>query len=129
MTAPPHVQRDKSSTDAAICHEAHEIAHSGDRSPQRAAICHFEQVRGRGDREILRLAELQHGLIHRFQLLDAGMGRGALSHRLRTGWLRVTFPSVYRVGGAGETRRGRIMAAALYFRGYAAAADVDAAGL
>ncbi len=57
------------------------------------------------------------------------MGRGALSHRLRTGWLRVTFPSVYRVGGAGETRRGRIMAAALYFRGYAAAADVDAAGL
>ncbi len=50
MTARPRAQRDKSSADAAICQEAHEIAHSGDGSPERAAICHFEQVRGRGDR-------------------------------------------------------------------------------
>ena len=77
----------------------------------------------------MRLAELQHGHVHRLQLRDAGIGRGAIAHRLGSGLLHETFPSVYRVAGAGANRLGRAMAAALFFRGYAVVCEADAAAL
>jgi very-short-patch-repair endonuclease len=67
--------------------------------------------------------------VHRLQLSEAGIGRGAIAHRLRTGWLHEPFPSVYRVAGAGTSRSGRIMAAALFFRGNAVVCGIDAAAL
>ncbi len=92
-------------------------------------LWHLERVRGRGDAEVLRLAGLQHGHVLRSQLLEAGVGRGALTHRLRKGWLHEAFPSVYRIAGAGEDPLGPIMAAALSLRGAAVVAGVTAAGV
>lgn len=65
----------------------------------------------------------------RSQLREAGIGRGALAHRLKTGWLREAHPAVYRLGGVSDSRLGRMMAAALFFRGDALVAKVDAARL
>jgi very-short-patch-repair endonuclease len=129
MSAPEPVQSGKPSIDRAICSEAHESEQLRDKARWNSAICHFEQVRGRGDAEIIRLAQRQHGHVHRLQFFEAGIGRGAIAHRLGTGWLQETFPSVYRVAVAGETRLGRTMAATLFFRGNAVARGVDAAAL
>ncbi len=70
MSAPEPVQSDKPSDDPAICSETHRIrAFPRGKARSSGAICHFEQVRGRGEAEIIRLAQLQHGHVHRFQLL------------------------------------------------------------
>jgi hypothetical protein len=61
--------------------------------------------------------------------LEAGVGRGALAHRLETGWLREAFPSVYRLGAASDDWLGRVMAAALFFRGDAVVSGLAAASL
>jgi very-short-patch-repair endonuclease len=129
MSASEPVQVDKSLEDSAICSEAQESERRGGKARSSAAICHFEQVRGRGDAEVMRLAELQHGHVHRLQLRDAGIGRGAISHRLGRGLLRETFPSVYRIAGAPADRLGHAMAAALFFRGYAVVCGADGATL
>ncbi len=91
----------------------------------------LEQVRrGQGEAEVLRLAAIQHGHVHRRQLLEAGIGRGAIAHRLRTGWLSEPFPSVYRIAGAPHASRlGRAMAAVLLFRGSAIVRGLDAAAI
>jgi len=70
-----------------------------------------------GDAEIARLAELQHGHLHLHQLRAAGIKRGAVAHRVRTGRLHPTLPSVYLVGRPQRDVLGRMMATALYFRG------------
>src|SRR5579863_3990752 len=56
----------------------------------RGAVCAFELVRGSGDAEVTRLAELQHGHIHVHQLRAAGIGRNALARRVRSGLLHAT---------------------------------------
>jgi very-short-patch-repair endonuclease len=76
-----------------------------------------------GDGEIGRLAELQHGHIHLQQLQIAGVGRHARAHRLRNGQLHATLPSVFLVGRPKPTELGRIMAAALCFKGDALVTD------
>jgi very-short-patch-repair endonuclease len=81
------------------------------------ALCQFELVRGRGDAEVSRLAELQHGHIHLFQLRAAGIGKNALAHRIRTGRLHAALPCVFLVGRPQPTELGPAMAAALHFRG------------
>lgn len=81
------------------------------------AVCSFELVRGTGDGEVARLAELQHGHVHLYQLRGAGIGRNALAHRLRTGRLHATLPGVFLVGRPQRDLLGRIMAAALYLKG------------
>ncbi|HET9721079.1 MAG TPA: type IV toxin-antitoxin system AbiEi family antitoxin domain-containing protein [Solirubrobacteraceae bacterium] len=77
----------------------------------------------------MRLATRQHGHIHRQQLVQAGLGRGAIAHRLRTGWLQEVHPSVYRLAAGPRSRAGRCMAAALLFAGYAVVSQRDAASL
>ncbi|HEX3802677.1 MAG TPA: hypothetical protein VHV75_07555 [Solirubrobacteraceae bacterium] len=67
--------------------------------------------------------------MHRLQLGAAGIGRGAVIHRLQTGWLQLTVPSVYRLGPADNGRLGRRMAAVLHFKGNAVVAGLDAADL
>src|SRR5579863_2119743 len=81
------------------------------------AVCRFELVRGGGDGEVARLAELQHGHIHLHQLRAAGIGKNAVAHRVRTGRLHATLPCIYLVGRPQTDVFGRMMAAALHFKG------------
>jgi very-short-patch-repair endonuclease len=63
--------------------------------------------------EIWALAERQHWVVTRGQLLARGMTVGAVRHRLRTGRLRRLMPGVYLVGRPRPTWHGRLIAAAL----------------
>ena len=50
------------------------------------------------DTRILEIAARQHGVVSRRQLREAGLSRGAIEHRLRTGTLRPVHRGVYRTG-------------------------------
>ncbi len=65
------------------------------------------------DRLVGDLAEAQHGLVARYQLLELGMGAGAIEDRLARGLLRRALRGVYAVGHARTDLRARWMAAAL----------------
>jgi very-short-patch-repair endonuclease len=82
-------------------------------------ICALEQVRATGEDEVARLLDLQHGVIHREQLLAAGVGRGAVSYRLSTGWLTTVYRDVYRAGPRPLRPLALAVAAVLHFRGRA----------
>lgn len=53
-------------------------------APIAAKVWGLSGVKGQGDAEIARLAELQRGLVHRSQLIAARISREAISHRLHT---------------------------------------------
>lgn len=59
------------------------------------------------------LAERQHWVITRGQLLGLGLSRDAIKHRVATGRLHPVARGVYAVGRRGLTQRGRWMAAVL----------------
>jgi predicted transcriptional regulator of viral defense system len=65
------------------------------------------------DRLIAHLAERQYGVVGRRQLLDAGIGRGAIAPRLASGRLFRLHAGVYAVGHRAITARGRWLAAVL----------------
>jgi putative AbiEi antitoxin of type IV toxin-antitoxin system/uncharacterized protein DUF559 len=65
------------------------------------------------DRVIASLAERQHGVLARAQLLDAGADRYAIDHRLSRGRLHIIHRGVYAAGHANLTPDGRRMAATL----------------
>lgn len=65
------------------------------------------------DAAIADVAERQHGRIARRQLVELGLGRGAIGLRLRRGRLHPEQPGVYAVGHAAPAREGRWMAAVL----------------
>jgi very-short-patch-repair endonuclease len=75
------------------------------------------------------LADLQHGHVHLAQLRAAGIGRGALAHRLGVGTLHLALPGVYLLGRPGADLRGRMMAAALYLKGDGLVSGLAAAQL
>lgn len=62
---------------------------------------------------VARLAAAQHGVITAVQLADAGVGPGAVAHRLRDGGLHRIHRGVYCVGYMSATREARMMAAVL----------------
>lgn len=95
----------------------------------RGVVIRFELVRGVGDAEVARLAELQHGHVHLHQLRAAGIQRNALAHRIRVGRMHPVLPRVYLVGRPQRDVIGRMMAAALYFRGDALVTELAAAQL
>jgi very-short-patch-repair endonuclease len=65
------------------------------------------------DRAIAALADRQHGVVARWQLLAMGLGAGAIEHRLRTGRLFMLHKGVYVVGRQSLTPRGYWMGAVL----------------
>lgn len=65
------------------------------------------------DRAVAELAQRQHSVVSRRQLLALGMGRRAINGRLERGQLHEVFRGVYVVGVRRISRRGRWMAAVL----------------
>ncbi len=64
---------------------------------------------------IARLAGRQHGVVSWRQLVDAGLGRGAIAHRVRSGLLHRLYRGVFAVGYRPTTREGWWMAAVLAY--------------
>jgi hypothetical protein len=62
---------------------------------------------------IAYLAGRQHGVVSRSQLVDLGLGPGAIDRRVARGSLHVVHRGVYAVGHAVLSRHGRWMAAVL----------------
>jgi very-short-patch-repair endonuclease len=65
------------------------------------------------DRVVAALANRQHGVAARRQLLDAGITRHEIDHRLMLGRLHALHHGVFAVGHRRLTREGRWMAAVL----------------
>lgn len=65
------------------------------------------------ERAIARVGARQDNVISREQLVAAGLGRGAIAHRVRVGWMRRLHQGVYLLGAAPPTRMARARAAAL----------------
>lgn len=70
------------------------------------------QTRGLWDR-VVALAERQHGVVARRQLIEVGMGSNAVDNGLRGGCLHRLHPGVYTVGHRVVSGGGRWMAAVL----------------
>src|SRR4051812_48273031 len=63
--------------------------------------------------EVLELAARQHGVIAAAQLIELGLSRDAVRHRVRTGRLHRVRRGVYALGRPQLTRNGAWMAAVL----------------
>jgi very-short-patch-repair endonuclease/predicted transcriptional regulator of viral defense system len=72
---------------------------------------HAKRSKSQADRVIWALAERQHGVVTRAQLLELGFNRGAITHRIELGRLHRVHRGVYRIGLL--SRDGRRMAAVL----------------
>jgi predicted transcriptional regulator of viral defense system/very-short-patch-repair endonuclease len=67
-----------------------------------------------GDRSVAELAERQHGVVGRGQLVGLGLSEEAVRVRLRAGRLHRVHPGVYAVGYQPLTQQARWMAAVLF---------------
>jgi very-short-patch-repair endonuclease len=65
------------------------------------------------ERAVARIAGRQDNVISREQLLAAGLGRGAIAHRLKAGLIQRLHRTVYLLGAAPPTVIGRARAASL----------------
>lgn len=87
-------------------------------------------IRGQSpERQIVALAEAQHAMIHRGQLLVIGLKAGAIDRRIAAGRLHVMHRGVYALGHRVVTLNGRWMAAVLACGPGAALSHRDAAAL
>ncbi len=78
---------------------------------------------------VWRLARTQHGVVARWQLLELGLSRDAIKHRLKIGRLHSVMRGVYAVGRPELTVLGRWMAAVLASGPEAALSHRSAAAL
>ena len=67
------------------------------------------------ERAIARVAGRQDNVIAREQLIAAGLGRGAIAHRVRVGWIRRLYHAVFLIGPAPPSLMARARAAAMSF--------------
>jgi very-short-patch-repair endonuclease/phosphoribosylcarboxyaminoimidazole (NCAIR) mutase len=63
------------------------------------------------EQKLAAVARRAHGVVTRAELLQAGVSRHEIEHRLRTGSLIAVFRGVYRVGHAAPSLEARYMAA------------------
>ena len=68
---------------------------------------------GTVEHELARIAEAQHGVVTRGQLLGAGVSPAAIKRRLRNGSLLPEYPGIYRVGHRAPGVEARYLAAVL----------------
>lgn len=92
-------------------------------------VVHAENAQPHADAVIAAHAARQHGIVSRQQLVDAGLGRGAIEHRLRIGWLHRMYRCVFAVGHPPLTREARWMGAVLVHGASAALSHVCATAL
>jgi very-short-patch-repair endonuclease/predicted transcriptional regulator of viral defense system len=85
------------------------MAHATHIEPHIGAKCAARDL----DPAIATLSRRQHGVVSRRQLLELGMGRRAIGHRLERGRLHHVHRGVYAVGHDALSERGRWMAAVL----------------
>lgn len=90
---------------------------------------HHDDVRIHADRPIAALAAVQHGVVSRGQLLDAGLTRLMIQRRLESRRLLPLHRGVYAVGHARLTRDGYRVAALLAAGSGAALSHREAAAL
>jgi predicted transcriptional regulator of viral defense system len=63
------------------------------------------------ERAVARIAARQDNVIAREQLVAAGLGRGAIDHRVRVRWMLRLHQGVYLIGAAPPTSLARVRAA------------------
>lgn len=93
-----HAERDKSGLRPAVWRVSAVEQRDRDKSPLGVEICRVLHVDGTGPQAIARVAEAQHGVLTREQLLAAGVGRGAIAHQVRTGAVYRLLPGVFSIG-------------------------------
>jgi very-short-patch-repair endonuclease len=64
---------------------------------------------------VAELAQRQHGVVARWQLVGRGLERGWIEQQLQVGWFHRVFRGVYAVGHPAIGRNGRAMAAVLAY--------------
>lgn len=84
---------------------------------------------GEGDLALADLATRQYGVVSRPQLIALGIGRGAISHRVKRGRLHPIHVGVYLLGHRQLSQRGRWLAAVLAHGAGAALSHGSAAAL
>jgi len=94
-----------------------------------ASIWAPEQVRDRGEAELVRVGERQRGCVHRSQLLAAGIGRGSIAYRLEVGTLHRIYRDVYLLGRPRLEPLARETATILHFAGWAVLSHRSAGAL
>jgi very-short-patch-repair endonuclease len=124
-----HANVPKPPADRAQWGKAHDIHAIAPKPPIAAAVWVPAHVRGPGESEILRVAALQKGFVDSDQLHAAGLGRGAIQHRVKTRRLHLYHPGVYLVGRPSLEPLGAEMAAVLFFRSHAVLSHRTAATL
>lgn len=100
--------------------------------PHKSAIGPLQPAQmqsGAADRAIARLAERQYGVVSRGQLVDLGVSRHAIAHRINAGRLHRLHSGVYAVGHRSLPREGRWMAGVLAGGGGAVLSHRSAAAL
>jgi hypothetical protein len=80
-------------------------------------------------RLIRGLAEAQHGVVSRDQLINLGLGRGLIDDRVRSGHLIVIHRGVFALGHTRLSKRGRWLAAVLACGNWAVLSHDSAAEL
>jgi very-short-patch-repair endonuclease len=73
-------------------------AASGDRRGEPARIRRVLQVSERGERGLALIGAAQRGVVRRSQLVEIGIGRGSIAHRVKIGSLHRVLPAVYAIG-------------------------------
>lgn len=95
-----------------------------------ASVYALLPVRGSGDDEVLRLATLQRGLVHRRQLRAAGIAKNKLATRVHDGRLTCIHSDVFAVGPMlPQVQYVAETAAALQYVGFGVLSHFSAANL
>jgi very-short-patch-repair endonuclease len=115
----PHAVAHKSQSAPAVWASERARAAAAPKLPVPASIWAPEQVRCRGEAEIVRISERQRGCVHRSQVVAAGIGRASIARRLKTGTLHAIHNDVYLVGRPRLEPLARETATVLHFPGWA----------